>query len=72
MRLTISTSSQDYQRAMAFLDELAGRLSDALPTFASLPAAKRHRWLQRDPLLRRVLILSRRAHGLIVEEDLAW
>jgi hypothetical protein len=72
MRLTISTSTQDYQRALALLDELAGRLSDALPVFASLPAAKQCCWLQRDPLLRRVLILSRRTHGLIVEEDLAW
>jgi hypothetical protein len=54
----INTQSAAYQQYLTGLDTIRTYYTPKLKIFAKLPRAKQKLWLQRDPLLRKLLRLS--------------
>ncbi|MCK5610253.1 hypothetical protein KAR91_50740 [Candidatus Pacearchaeota archaeon] len=52
--MNIDTTSQQYQNYLAGLTGLRQMLAPSLDMFAKLPRAEKKKWLQMDPLMRKV------------------
>jgi hypothetical protein len=58
MAETIDTSSPQYQAYLNGIDTIRAYYTPKLKLFAKMPRDKQKLWLQRDPLLRKLLKLS--------------
>ncbi len=61
--MQIDTTSSQYQQYLNGLDGLRTLMAPRFKLFAKLPKDKQKLWLQKDPLLRKIL-----KNGLIVAE----
>lgn len=68
-RIEIDTTDPQYQQLYNGLDLLRERLRPLLPLYRRLPLAKRRLWRQRDPLLKRTLILARDVGDFLAEAE---
>ncbi len=66
--ITIDTTSGQYQQLLAGLDTLRTTLAPRIKILLQLPSDKQRVWLQRDPLLRRTILLAQQLGNLIHEE----
>lgn len=66
--ITIDTNDPQYRQLLAGLANLRNALAPRITFLRQLSREKQLQWVQRDPLLRRVILLARELGDLIHEE----
>ena len=66
--ITIDTNDPQYRQLLAGLANLRNALAPRITFLRQLSREKQLQWVQRDPLLRRVILLTRELGDLIHEE----
>lgn len=66
--ITINTSSTQYQKLLTGLGALRTVLAPRIKVLRDLPRDRQKTWLQRDPLLRRTIIMARQLADIFDEE----
>lgn len=66
--ITIDTSSPQYVQLLDGIGTLRTVLAPRIKLLRQLPREKRLQWLQRDPLMRRMIIMAQSIANLIDEE----
>jgi len=65
--MVIDTQSPQYQQYLNGIDTIGTYYAPRLKLFAKLPVEKKKLWLQKDPLLRKLLKLSYDLHECEVQ-----